>query len=567
MLLPPVANHTEIAIAEIEMKRKQEDRADTETHDKDTASIEDESSRLALFSLDQSVDAVFWIDSTARFIYANQAACLALEYSSDELLTMRVPDIDPRFSEERWLAHWKEVRKNRSFMFESVNRTKSGKTFPVEVTINCLTLCDKEYNCVFIRNIAKRKQTEQELIQARQAAEAASRSKSEFLANMSHEIRTPMTAILGFADILANSAVDQEAVQAAHIIKRNGEHLLEIINGILDLSRIESGKDHIDEHACCCSQIVVDVVATMKITADAKGLFLTSETVGNVPDCICTDSIRLRQILVNLIGNAVKFTEIGGVRVVTQVDSDATNEPKLRFDVVDTGIGMSEKDIEKIFQPFSQADSSTRRRFGGTGLGLAISQRLAKMLGGDIAVTSMVGKGSIFTLTIALHSPNIAHVRAHPSETDDKLPQRSVRDIRLNGCILLAEDGPDNQRLICHILRKAGAEVTVAHNGKTALELALAAQQSGRPFDVILMDMQMPVMDGYEATSHLRTAGYTGPIVALTAHAMLEDRRKCLDVGCNDYTTKPVDRTDLLEITAKHVNRQPNVQAVGTSAK
>ncbi len=544
------------------MKRKRADRADTETNDKGTASIKDESSRLAQFSLDQAVDAVFWIDSTARFIYANQAACLALEYSSDELLTMRVPDIDPLFSEERWLSHWKEVRKNRSFMFESINRTKSGKTFPVEITINCLTSCGKEYNCVFIRNIAKRKHTEQELIQAQQAAEAANRSKSEFLANMSHEIRTPMTAILGFADILANSAVDQETVEAANIIKRNGEHLLEIINGILDLSRIESGKDRIEKHACSCSQIVVDVVSTMKVTADAKGLFLTSETVGNVPDCIHTDSIRLRQILVNLIGNAVKFTEIGGVRVITQVDSDATNEPKLRFDVVDTGIGMSEKDIEKLFQPFSQADSSTRRRFGGTGLGLAISQRLAKMLGGDIAVTSMVGKGSIFTLTIAMQSPNIAHVQVQPSETANKPPQRSIRDIKLNGCILLAEDGPDNQRLLCHILRKAGAEVTVADNGKVALELALAAQQSGRPFAVILMDMQMPVMDGYEATSHLHSAGYTGPIVALTAHAMLEDRQKCLDVGCNDYTTKPIDRTDLLEITAKHANRQPNLRTV-----
>ena len=260
MVLPAVANYTELAIAEIEMKRKRADCADTERNDKGTASIKDESSRLAQFSLDQAVDAVFWIDSAARFIYANQAACLALEYSSDELLTMRVPDIDPLFSEERWLSHWKEVRKDRSFMFESINRTKSGKTFPVEITINCLTSCGKEYNCVFIRNITKRKQTEQ-LIQARQAAEAASRSKSEFLANVSHEIRTPMTAILGFADILANSSVDQETVEAAHIIKRNGEHLLEIINGILDLSRIESGKDRIEEHACCCGQIVADVVS------------------------------------------------------------------------------------------------------------------------------------------------------------------------------------------------------------------------------------------------------------------------------------------------------------------
>jgi PAS domain S-box-containing protein len=546
------------------MKRE---RADAEANDKDMASITaDESSRLALFALDQAVDAVFWIDSTAKFIYANQAACLALEYSADELLTMTVPDIDPFFSEERWRSHWKEVRKNHSFMFESINRTKTGKTFPVEITINCLTLCDKEYNCVFIRNITKRKQAEQELIQARQAAEAASRSKSEFLANMSHEIRTPMTAILGFADILANSAVDHETVEAAHIIKRNGEHLLDIINDILDLSRIESGKDRVEERDCSCRQIVADVVSTMKVTAEAKGLFLTSETVGNVPDCICTDPIRLRQVLVNLIGNAVKFTEIGGVRVVTQVDSDDANKPKLRFNVVDTGIGMSEKDLQKLFQPFSQADSSTRRRFGGTGLGLAISRRLAKMLGGDISVTSMAGKGSTFTLSIAMQLSSIAHAQAQPSETANKLPQRSARDIRLNGSILLAEDGPDNQRLICYVLRKAGAEVTVADNGKEALELALAAQQSAKPFAVVLMDMQMPVMDGYEATSRLRSAGYTGPIIALTAHAMLEDRQKCLGVGCNDYTTKPVNRTNLLEITAKYVG-PPNLRATETFTK
>ena len=178
-------------------------------------------------------------------------------------------------------------------------------------------------------------------------------AKSEFLANMSHEIRTPMTAILGFADILANSVADQEAVEATQIIKRNGEHLLQIINDILDLSRIESGKQQIEEIACSPHQIVADVVSTMKVSADAKGLFLVSEIVGDVPDCIHTDPIRLRQILVNLVGNAVKFTEVGGVRVIMQLDTDANNEARLRFDVVDTGIGLSEEDIGTVFQPFS----------------------------------------------------------------------------------------------------------------------------------------------------------------------------------------------------------------------
>ena len=233
------------------------------------------------------------------------------------------------------------------------------------------------------------------------------------------------------------------------------------------------------------------------------------------------------------------------------------DEPKLRFDVIDTGIGLSEEQISMLFQPFSQADTSTTRCYGGTGLGLAISKRLAEMLGGDITVTSVFGKGSTFRVSIATGSLDGAKLIDQPSKAAQHTSHSLQSAIRLDGCILLAEDGPDNQRLIAHILRKAGAEVAVAENGQVAFDLALAARQAGNPFDVILMDMQMPVVDGYQATRKLRSVGYGGMIIALTAHAMMEDRQKCLDAGCNDYTTKPIDRAVLLECVAKHLAPRP----------
>lgn len=404
-----------------------------------------------------------------------------------------------------------------------------------------------------------------ELDQARLAAEAASRAKSEFLANMSHEIRTPMTAILGFSDTLRDMVTEEKELESIAIIQRNGEHLIDVINDILDLSKIEAGKLSVQPQPVSTQQIVEDVVSLMRIRAEVKQLQLLVEYDGPMPHQIQTDPTRLRQILVNLVGNAIKFTDVGTVRVVARLLDKHTDAPKMQFDVVDTGIGISEEQRAQLFLPFSQVDTSSTRDFGGTGLGLAISHRLARKLGGDICVRSRLGEGSTFSLTVATGPLDRTSLADDPIPT---VPPRrpvetpAVTDVKLECRVLLAEDGADNQRLVSFLLRKAGAEVVLAENGKVAFDLAMTEEQRGTPFDVILMDMQMPVMDGYRATRLLRESGYAHPIIALTAHAMSDDRSKCISAGCDDYTTKPINRTELISLVDAYARR---AQVAGVS--
>jgi CheY-like chemotaxis protein len=271
---------------------------------------------------------------------------------------------------------------------------------------------------------------------------------------------------------------------------------------------------------------------------------------GPYPARIESDPFRLRQVLINLVGNAIKFTSAGGVRIVLRFVPPA----ELQFDVIDTGIGMMADQVERIFQPFTQADASMTRRYGGTGLGLAISKRLVDRLGGRLSVQSEVGKGSTFRLAISVPSPERLTIIAPRGVIEECSQPLTVETdkAKLSCRVLLADDGPDNRRLLEFFLRRAGAEVTVADNGQAAMELALAAESEGRPFAVILMDMQMPVLDGYGATELLRSLGYVRPIIALTAHAMTGDREKCLRAGCTDYAAKPIDRTRLLDQIARH---------------
>jgi signal transduction histidine kinase len=394
-----------------------------------------------------------------------------------------------------------------------------------------------------------------DLKDAMDAAKMADIAKSEFLANMSHEIRTPMAAILGFADSLSENAVEMDNIEATKTIQRNGVHLLAIINDLLDLSKIEAGKMPVEIAPVNPCELVADVASLLKIRAVEKGLLFEVEYVGDIPATIQTDAMRVRQILLNLVGNAIKFTEEGCIRLIgSLVEEEGLS--RFQFDVVDTGIGMTPEQQDCLFRPFAQADTSTTRRFGGTGLGLTISKQFAELLGGEITIeTTEVGVGTRFRVTVGTGSlvgvemlDDPRSVSATSGDGQSKLLRADLKGKR----ILVAEDGPDMQRLVSFVLKKAGAEFVVVDNGKLALDAALAAREQGDAFDCILMDMQMPVMDGYAATGTLREQGYAGTIIALTAHAMREDQEKCMSAGCDAYATKPINRNELINLIARY---------------
>jgi two-component system, sensor histidine kinase len=389
-----------------------------------------------------------------------------------------------------------------------------------------------------------------ELAKARDAAEAASRAKSNFLANMSHEIRTPLNAIMGYADMLRRGWDDtpEERNEMLSTVHASGRHLMTVINDILDLSKIESGRLELELRPESPHQVLSEVVSLMRVPFQEKHLTLDYTWEGPIPVQIETDGQRLRQILINLLGNARKFTRVGGVQLIARVRNEDHAEPKLVVDVIDSGIGIPRDKQDQIFEPFIQADTSVTRRYGGTGLGLSISRRLARMMDGDLVVNSDPGRGSSFRLTVATGSLN--GVSFVPSTVaSDLLPSRSTTNAtaqprRLDGMhVLVVDDGETNRRMISLLLKRAGARVSLTENGQLACDILL----SRHDVHVVLMDMQMPVLDGYLATRRLRSQGVTVPIIALTAHAMKGDREECLAAGCTDYLTKPVNADELFE--------------------
>ncbi|MCO8124899.1 response regulator [Stieleria sp. TO1_6] len=400
-------------------------------------------------------------------------------------------------------------------------------------------------------DISAQKEIEQSLEEARRVAEAANKSKSEFLANMSHEIRTPMSAIMGYTDILSRQLTDPDDIKCASVIRHNGKFLLEIINDILDISKIEAGKLGLIKKRFRPDLLVADVYSLMEVRAAEKSIPLEVRFEGLIPKTIRSDDKRLKQILVNLLGNAIKFTKDGSVQLSIRYlpnpqsvsdDSSSKGVSRLQFNVIDTGIGINERQMKGLFQPFTQGDMSVVRQFEGTGLGLSISQRLARMLGGDIAVESVSDVGSKFTLTIETGSlKNVPLIEPTLIESRTIKPVNPTRGNLVGRRILVVDDRRDMRFLAQHMIEDAGGQAASAENGQQAIAEIEDARRAGRPFDLIAMDMQMPVLDGYEATRRLRCSGYDKPIIAVTAHAMHGDRQRCMDAGCTDYITKPLD--------------------------
>ncbi len=386
-------------------------------------------------------------------------------------------------------------------------------------------------------DVTAKKNVELTLARAKADAEAASAAKSTFLANMSHEIRTPLGVVLGFSEVLATSPLSAgDRARYFEIVRKNGQLLASLVNEILDLSKIESGKLEVDFGDVELRTLIEDVRAMLQLKATEKGLKFEIQLSPELPERVRSDALRLKQILVNVIGNAIKFTEVGAVMI--DVRPTRQNEKQLlEFEVRDSGIGLSEAQQARLFEPFNQADASTTRRYGGTGLGLAIAQRLARRLGGDVALKrSEIAKGSTFVVTV--EAASAAPQARSPAALQDMAKNFS----RLEAArILVVEDSEDVRHLLRRTLEEARCQVSEAPNGLRAVALAKQGE-----FDLILMDLQMPEMDGYEAIHALRRAGYRRPVVGLSAHAMATERKKCLDQGFDDFLTKPIERDVLL---------------------
>ncbi|HVJ88121.1 MAG TPA: PAS domain S-box protein [Caulifigura sp.] len=516
---------------------------------------EGQARRLALVAA-HTHNAVVITDADQRIEWVNEGFTRITEYRLEEVIGRRPGELLQGPETDRDLVAFmrSRIKAGLPFQTEIKNYSKSGREYWLAIEVQPLRTTDGRLTgfMAIEADITSRKNAEQELLRAKEQAEAANQAKSVFLANMSHEIRTPLTGILGFTDVLRTGNFSPaQAQNYLGIIHSCGSHLLTLLNDILDLSKIEAGRMDFESVKSSPQQIVTDVLSLLRVRAQEKGLALEAVWTTDVPETIHTDPARLRQLLMNLIANAIKFTEHGSVSVLIA----ARRGPggwQLEFTIRDTGIGIAPDQLGRIFLPFDQADNSITRKFGGTGLGLAISRHIAMGLGGDITVDSKVGIGSEFKATIG--TGRLDNVRFIPLQLSESIqpaesePSRGLTPTDLTGVrILLVEDGETNRDLISLVLTRANAQVTCACNGKQGVE---AAEQGD--FDLILMDMQMPVMDGYSAAQYLRSHGSRLPIIALTAHAMRGDKEKCLAAGCTGYLTKPIQIDRLLEAVASH---------------
>jgi PAS domain S-box-containing protein len=536
----------------------------TETKLYEKALKESETKHRALYEM--SSDAIMlWSLKTGKFVSANPATVRLFGENCEQDLLNKSPFeyasdnmIKGKSAEEYAKEIIDQAIKNGHVSTEFIHKKIDGTTFPSSVILSHIVIDNEEYIQATVRDISELKEYEQSLRKAKLQAENSDRAKSEFLANMSHEIRTPMNAIIGFTELLADEDLGEENLEKLKIIKDAGDNLLALINDILDLSKIEAGKFETEITACSIEEALGSIESMMTPKAKEKGIDFKVITATDLPKQIHTDPTRLRQCLVNLVNNAIKFTEKGYVYVNLSLVNE-NNTPMLRFDVEDSGIGIHPDKQLAIFESFTQADGSTSRKYGGTGLGLTITKQLANLLGGDLFLQkSEPNKGSTFSLTTPLSPDKTTESEKNEQKTQKqrskkqtqtaKVPisqqdQPSVTGIKFNAKILVAEDVDTNQMIIKSLLNKMGIEVTIAVDGQEALEIACREQ-----FDIILMDLQMPRKTGSQSRKSIRREGIKTPIIALTANAMKGDREKCLAQGFDEYLSKPIDRDQLIEI-------------------
>lgn len=499
---------------------------------------------------DSTGDAVMLLDEKGFFDCNGSALKLFGCTSKNEFCSKHPADLSPptqpdgRNSMEYVTSNIEVAVKEGSYRFEHLHRRTDGTDFPAEVLLNSLELNGKKVLQGVVRDITANKQAEDELRKAKKQAESVNEAKSQFLANMSHEIRTPMNAIMGFSQILAEEKLTDEQRDNVNIISESSKHLLNVINDILDFSKVEAGKLDIKMSECSLRHLFTTIKSMIRpVVLKKEGFKFEIRQDGGLPANISTDYGRLQQCLINLVNNAVKFTEKGHVYLNVSLE-DKNDQPYIRFDIEDTGIGIPAEKQKEIFESFTQVDTGHSRKYGGTGLGLAITKQLAKLLGGELTLTSQEGKGSVFSLVI----PAGLDVTKQPPldrycVTDDiNIIEEKTGRSEFLGRVLVAEDIETNQILAKSLLNKMGLEVTIAKDGKEAVQEALSHE-----FDLIFMDIQMPNMNGYEAAQTLKKQGITTPIIAMTACAMKEDAQKCIDAGCDDYLPKPIDRRELLK--------------------
>ena len=484
--------------------------------------------------------------ATLEIVAASNAAVASYGYSREEFLSMTLRDLVPGEDVDT-LEHYLDIKtsgRQPGLVVAHPWRLqyKDGTIIDVEVTSDDVILDGRECRIALWQNVTERNKASAEVALARDQAVEASNMKSAFLANMSHEIRTPMNGVIGMNELLLDTELSDEQRAYAEQVARSGEQMMAIISDVLDVAKIEAGQLELDVTDFDLHKTTEQVCAAAGLQADAKGIQLEVDIDADTPRYVRGDSRRLRQVLMNLLANAVKFTAEGKVAVHVGTRPRLGDDAVVRVEVTDTGIGIDPLIVERMFEPFTQADASTTRNYGGTGLGLAIARELVELMGGTIGCESKPGRGSTFWFEVALSVPDAADGRP-PRLADVSI---AAHPLWLTAPrVLVAEDSPVNQIVAVAALERCGCRVELVSDGRQALE-ALSTQH----YDAVLMDCQMPDMDGYQATTELRrreNGDHHTPVIAMTAHSMDGDREKCLDAGMDDYISKPMRREQLID--------------------